>query len=437
METIQHTGLLDKITIVRFTHAFDTGGGVEHYLRDLNKTLLFRNNMTIIQIYFSTELLKPKETVEEIGQGRIIRIAIPHALHPKQEWNGTAPQTNPLVRLSRHFIRDHVIYNPLLQRFFLPVRKRYSIKDLGIEAADAQRLFKDLFSRYSIDILSFHCLGGTDTAKIIDMVNDRNIPFFYLNHYSNEKFSDLCIREQLMSASGVAGVSERGVPRYLQKKFVSLYDGINTDFYSKEKVSSVKNIEVPIILLPARICAGKGHEDLIEAAAMLKKEGIPVHLVFAGRDDSSEVNSHLQTIISKHHLKNQITFAGECSSHELREWYARSAVVALPSRREGFARTLLEAQSMQTPVVAYDVGGVSQCVEHGGGGYLCRYRDIDDIKTVLKKLLRNESLRKGMGEAGRKYILNNFTLNHLAHRHEQFYLNILKNIRFDAKCGTV
>lgn len=429
---------LDGITILRFTHAFDSGGGVEHYLRDLNKALLARNNLTIIQICFSNGLLKPKETIHETGRGRMVRIAIPPAIHPNQEWNGTAPMTNSFVKKSKKMIRDHVLYNPWLKYLFMPLRRHYRRKTLGIETRDARKLFRDLLSRFSINLVSLHCLGGADTAEIIEMATSRDIPFFYLNHYSNDKFSDLCIREQLTEAKAVAGVSAIGVPAYLQKRYVSLYDGINTDFYNRDNVvlTSV-HCDNPILLLPARICSGKGHDDLIEAAARLKNEGIAAHVVFAGRNDSPEISTRLQEMIKKHNLQDKVTFAGQCKAEELREWYARSAAVVLPSRSEGFARVLLEAQAMEAPVVAYNVGGISQCVIHGEGGYLCRYKDLDDFTTVLKKLLRSEPLRKGMGESGRKFVLENFTLDHLARRHEEFYLSIIKNCYSNTQCDSM
>ncbi|MFP4013451.1 MAG: glycosyltransferase family 4 protein [Chitinispirillaceae bacterium] len=429
---------LDGITILRFTHAFDSGGGVELYLRDLNNTLLNRNNMTILQVHFSNGVLKPKETIHEKGRGKLVHIAIPPAIHPSLEWRGTAPMTNSFIKMSKKLIRDHILYNPGLKYLFMPFKKHYRKKALGIETRDARRLFNDLLSRYSINLISLHCLGGADTAELIEMATSGGIPFFYLNHYSNDKLSDLCIREQLTLANAVAGVSAIGVPGYLQKRYISLYDGINTDFYNRENVVLTSAYpDEPILLLPARICSGKGHEDLIEAAARLKKEGVAAHIVFAGRNDSPEITARLQEKIKKHGLQEKITFAGQCKTEKLREWYARSAVVVLPSRSEGFARVLLEAQAMKTPVVAYDVGGISQCVIHGESGYLCKYKDLNNFTTVLKKLLRSEPLRRGMGEAGRKFVAEKFTLDHLACRHEKFYLSIIKNCFSNTQCDSL
>ncbi len=419
---------LDGMTILRFTHAFDSGGGVELYLHDLNRTLLRRHDMTIIQIHFSRGLLQPKETVMEMGRGRLVSVAIPPVISPHQEWNGTAPQTSTLVKKTRNMARDFLLYNPLLERLFLPVRKKLGVKALGIEAHDAVRMFKDFHRRYSIDLLSLHCLGGADTAKLIEVATQEGIPYLYLNHYANEKFTHLCIREQLQAASGVAGVSARGVPKYLKDRYVSLYDGVDTTFYSPVQASAPceNPPQDPVVLLPARICVGKGHWDLIRAASLLQKEGVALHLVFAGRNDSPEISAQLQAHIDEHDLTNRVTIVGQCTTEKLRDWYNYSSVVALPSRSEGFARVLLEAQAMETPVVAYNVGGVSQTFVHGESGYLCRYKDIKDLKTVLKKLLRSESLRRGMGKAGRRFMLNNYTVEHLTSRHEEFYSSIVK-----------
>jgi glycosyltransferase involved in cell wall biosynthesis len=82
---------------------------------------------------------------------------------------------------------------------------------------------------------------------------------------------------------------------------------------------------------------------------------------------------------------------------------------------------------MGTPVVAYDVGGVSQTMIDGKSGYLCKYKNIKKLKSSLKKLLQNEPLRKEMGTAGRQFVADNFTLEHLADRHKQYYLNVLNS----------
>jgi len=420
-------GSLDGLTLLRFTYAFDSGGGIEQYLSDLNSALLADHNITIIHVHYKKGLRSAKQRVVETGKGKVVYVAVPPAVPQYQEWNGTAPKDSFFTNVAKRVFRERLLYNPLFGKLFLTYRKALAAKPLGMGAQEAGELFNNIRKDFDIDLIMFHCLGGFDTAKIIELAGKAGIPYVYMNHYANDKFRHVCIREQIRGAGGVAGVSSCALPKYIKKTFVNLHDGIDINFFSRNGISGFSQISLKnTVLLPARICAGKGHIDLLKAALMLKKEGLEVNLVFAGRNDSKEIRSYICSLAQKHNLADNVFFAGQCSSEKLRDLYAICAVTALPSRSEGFARVLLESQAMSTPVVAYDVGGVSQTMIDKKSGYLCKYKDVKKLKSSLKKLLQDESLRKEMGEAGRRFVADNFTIGHLANRHKQYYLNVLK-----------
>ncbi len=76
---------------------------------------------------------------------------------------------------------------------------------------------------------------------------------------------------------------------------------------------------------------------------------------------------------------------------------------------------------MKKAVVAYDVGGVREAVRHGCGGYLVRSGDIDGLATRLRELLEQTGLRQRMEDMGRAYVVERFSLEALAARHEGLY----------------
>jgi len=419
---------LDGLTLLRFTYSFNSGGGIERYLSDLNSALLAEHDMTIIHVHYKKGLKNIKSRTIETGKGKIVYVAVPPAIPQFQEWNGTARKDSFFTALTKKVFRERVLYNPLFGKFFSAYRNALSAKPLGMSAEEAGDLFNNLQKNFNIDLIMFHCLGGFDTAKIIELAAEAKIPYVYMNHYANDKFRHVCIREQLRSAGGAAGVSSCAVPKYIKKTFVNLHDGIDINFFSRKNIPDTSQISLKnTVLLPARICAGKGHIDLLKAAYMLKKEGCEINLVFAGRNDSQEIRSHISGLAQKHGLADNVFFAGQCSSEKLRDLYAMCAVTVLPSRSEGFARVLLESQAMNTPVIAYNVGGISQTMIDGKSGYLCKYKDIKKLKSAIKKLMQNEQLRKEMGEAGRKFVVDNFTLEHLADRHKNYYLDVLNS----------
>ncbi|KMQ52634.1 glycosyltransferase [Chitinispirillum alkaliphilum] len=417
--------VLDGKTIVRISLSFQQGGGVEQYLRDLNQSLLNRNSMTIIQMHLSKDLDHHQETTEYIGMGRFIRVAIPALFDTVSDWNSLKREKKKRGKRISHFAREHVLYNPVLGFLFSKFKRARRVRNLGIDAKNAAQIYEEIIQRYSPDLLVLHSIGSAQTAKMIDISKNRKIPFAYINHYTNQKFHDFCVREQISGASAVAGVTSAGIPKYLQKNFISVFDGIDTDFFNKDELVQKNTLSYPLILLPARVSPGKGHADLIRAAVKLKSQGVGFNLGFAGRIDSPEVLQYLKKLARISGISRRVFFLGFCDQQELRAWYARSAVVVLPSRTEGFARVLLEAQAMSRPVVAYDVGGNSQCIKNNESGFICRYGDTAKFASLLIKLLCDEGLRKKMGENGRNNVQTNYTLSHLAQRHEIFYSRII------------
>jgi glycosyltransferase involved in cell wall biosynthesis len=138
--------------------------------------------------------------------------------------------------------------------------------------------------------------------------------------------------------------------------------------------------EPPEVLYAGRLSAEKGVLDLVEAA-----DGIP--LVVAGDGP----------------LRARVPGARGFVPHDaLQDLYARAAVVACPSHREGFGVACLEAMAHGRPVVAGDVGGLRDLVLDGETGYLVAPRDVPALRDALERLLADPDLRRRLGAAGRE-----------------------------------
>jgi D-inositol-3-phosphate glycosyltransferase len=89
------------------------------------------------------------------------------------------------------------------------------------------------------------------------------------------------------------------------------------------------------------------------------------------------------------------------SHDELQRLYARAAVVACPSRREGFGVACLEAMAHGRPVVAAAVGGLLDLVVDGETGFVVPPRDPGALRAALERLLGDRDLRRALGTAAR------------------------------------
>jgi len=141
------------------------------------------------------------------------------------------------------------------------------------------------------------------------------------------------------------------------------------------------------ILFAGRLSPEKGIRELVAAA-----DGLP--LVVAGDGP----------------LRPEVPGAlGFVPHDELERLYERAAVVACPSRREGFGVVCAEAMAHGRPVVAGDVGGLRDLVVDGETGLLVTPGDVGALRDALTRLLGDKELRRRLGAAGRQRIAEHFT----------------------------
>jgi D-inositol-3-phosphate glycosyltransferase len=100
---------------------------------------------------------------------------------------------------------------------------------------------------------------------------------------------------------------------------------------------------------------------------------------------------------------------GFVPNEELQALYARAAVVACPSRREGFGVACLEAMAHGRPVVATSVGGLRDLVVDGATGLVVPPRDPQALRAALDRLLGDRELRRRLGAEGRKRAQERFS----------------------------
>jgi glycosyltransferase involved in cell wall biosynthesis len=140
--------------------------------------------------------------------------------------------------------------------------------------------------------------------------------------------------------------------------------------------------EPPEILFAGRLAAEKGILELVEATQGRR-------LVVAGDGP----------------LRDRVPQAlGWLPPQELAMLYARAAVVACPSHREGFGLACAEAMSHGRAVVASDVGGLRDLVIDGETGLLVPPRDIPALRSALERLLADRELRRRLGANARERV---------------------------------
>lgn len=428
-----HSGLEGKI-VLRFTYSFyEGGGGLERYLADLNRELINANRMTVIQICL-TKI--QKNFMQKVEQGRLGQLV--HLIMPYRESQARPKQAALLKRsfLIAAFKKSKKSFHDYLMNFSGPailVQKleramNYTIPSQGgFDYREFKKLMTSTFGRYQIDLIMMHThdIFEPDLYLIRESIR-RKIPFAFQIHFHNKLFNLLSIRENIQHAHGIAGVSNRHIPKYIKGPFYNLSDGVDVHFYKKAMVKEKTLAKEPLVFLPARMTSGKGHLDLIKAAQRMKKKKIDFKIICAGRCDMPEFELRIRHLLKTKNLSDFFILLNHLSQEELREIYAQSHVVVLPSTTEGLPRVLLEAQAMELPVIAYNTGGAADTLRNHETGFLIRKGDFRALAKRIIELLADENKRKQMGAAGRKFIEKNYSVEAMAKRHEAFYAQMMQ-----------
>jgi len=153
-----------------------------------------------------------------------------------------------------------------------------------------------------------------------------------------------------------------------------------------------------------RLSPEKGFDLLIAATANLVKEGLPVGLVIYGEGFLREP---LQKQIDALGVSDFVRLAGY--TDELDQFMPHFDVFVQSSHTEGLPNVLLEAMAAQTAVVATEVGGTNEVVVEGVTGLMVPPNQTDRLTDAIRTVLLNDSLRRSMGENGRRRVEENFT----------------------------
>lgn len=141
----------------------------------------------------------------------------------------------------------------------------------------------------------------------------------------------------------------------------------------------------------------KGADLIIPAFARLYEQEPSCHLTIIG-DGSLRDEMHLKQ--QQCNLpSSSITWTGRLSPEELPDQYAAMDIVWVPSRSEGFGLSALEAMAMGIPVIATNVGGLSELIQDKQNGILIPQNDIDALADESLKLIRNPQLMQQLAVA--------------------------------------
>ncbi len=182
------------------------------------------------------------------------------------------------------------------------------------------------------------------------------------------------------------------------------------------------DVESNDILYVGRLEEIKGVQYLLRAFAVIKKKHKNLRLNIAG---TGQYVNTLKKITTELKLTDSVKFYGHISRQELEKLYVKSLFVVIPSVwAEPFGKVGIEAMSVGRPVVASDVGGVSEWLDDGKTGFLVLPEDAEDLADKMLKLLDDKELLKKMS-VNAVFHAKNFTIEKHAEKIVKIYRQML------------
>lgn len=195
--------------------------------------------------------------------------------------------------------------------------------------------------------------------------------------------------------------------------------GVNPALFMRED----RGQDVPVIVLAARMLWDKGVGEFVEAARLLRREGLLARFVLVGDADHS--NRAAIDVATLEGWKDEAVVEWWGFRPDIPVVLAQADIACLPSYREGLPKSLLEAMAAGLPCVTTDVPGCREAVRHEDNGLLVPPRDAPALAAALRRLLVDSDLRARMGARGRERVHQEFSSSHVVRQTLALYETML------------
>ena len=240
-------------------------------------------------------------------------------------------------------------------------------------------------------------------------------------------YNSVMVRSDLIIAGSnfIFSHIKENYTKYLdaKKKLLVIFRGINVDYFDpttkldndEKKLLNEWKIkkDKKIILLPGRLAGWKGQEIFIEAVNLANIElGYEAfYAVILGSDQGRDLyKKKLFRLTEQHRLINQVKFIDHCKDMAL-AYKVSDIVVSASIEPEAFGRVSVEAQSMEKPIIASNIGGSNETVIDEKTGFLFESNNAKSLsKKILKVLSMDEVSLQSIGKEGRKNIIQKFNV---------------------------
>jgi glycogen(starch) synthase len=195
-------------------------------------------------------------------------------------------------------------------------------------------------------------------------------------------------------------------------------NGIDDNSAARAAVNRCWNTDSPLVLYTGRFVERKGIRELISAIPRVLESAPATRFVLAGghRNCSGADMEYWWLPPELKQYRDRIHFTGWLTPAQLAEWYVAADVLAVPSWYEPFGMVILEGMLYGLPIVAAEVGGPAEILEHGRTGLLCPPKDAGALADAILKLVTDARLRRRIGVAAAAEVRDTWLWPHIIGR---------------------
>ncbi len=291
-------------------------------------------------------------------------------------------------------------------------------------------MVRRLHREHRIDILHAHApLPCGEAARLLS--EDLGIPFVVTVHgldaYFREQVAGSAGERCAKLCAGVYGKASRVIciSEHVRQRVLAgsaelnntevVGNGVDPRLFSPAE----RTTNEQLIASVGSLIAIKGHDVTLRAVAALKSEfpDLRCHIVGEGPE-----LRRLQDLARELGVSDRVEFLGRQTRREVAKLLRESMMFVLPSRFEGLGCVYLEAMATGLPTVACQGQGIAEVIRSGENGFLVNENDWRGLAEVLRDLLKTPQVRREVGAAAQRTVVEGFTLADQAHRLKAIYV---------------
>lgn len=312
-----------------------------------------------------------------------------------------------------------------------PIGKLYALataRQLAALRADLREQNIQIVHTYGFypNVFGLAAAGLAGTAVKIASVRDRG------HNLSRAKWA---LQRLALKYADAVVVNARVLREQLLKegvhaeRVVVIHNGIDDERFARPPRGALHRVlslppGTPVVGVVCRVSRVKWLEGFIRAASLISGEHPDVRFLIMGdapvkSGDTDDYLPELKREARQCGLEDRLIFAR--GRTDVQELLSDLAISVLPSLSEGLSNTLLESQAAGVPVVATDVGGNAEIIDHGRTGLLVPSRDVAALASAMAALLADRAAADQMGRAGQKRVRAHFSTKRMIEQTQTLY----------------